>query len=84
MVQVQVNTGLSNNKMFKLAPILNSISGKKLVETNFREKFRKLTEEYLDDFEITSMMCDLEKSTKSLKTIVHCKSVREVYDKMLS
>ena len=45
MVQVQVNNGLSNNKMFKLASTLNNISGKKLVETNFCEKLQKLTEE---------------------------------------
>ena len=84
--------------MFKLAPTLNNINANKLVKTNFREKLQKLTEEYLDNFfsslNHTSMMCDSEqeknhqiiseKGTKSLKTIVHCKSVREVYEKMLS
>ena len=39
MVQVQINTGLSNKKMQELAVTLNKTTNSKIVETKFRENF---------------------------------------------
>ena len=70
MVKVQLNTGLSNNRMKQLASTLNSTSPQRIVEPDFAKKFTeqgKLHNDYFTVSKIKFSNCD------TIRDIVHCK-----------
>ena len=78
LVQVQVNTGLSNKKMRQLASTLNEASGGQLVKPNFRDDFASLGKQLKDYFLVSEL--DLQGSTKK---IVHCKNLKDLVETVL-
>ena len=72
MVQIQQNTGLSNNGMRKLGSALNQISPVRLVEPSFPPKFAQAGQELHDQFIVSSIT--LAENKESCQ-VVHCQSL---------
>ena len=47
LVQLQLNTRVSNNKMIKLASTLNNVSAHRIVGPNFPQKFQKINKTFM-------------------------------------
>ena len=84
LVQVQLNTGLSNNGMERLASTINQVAKSRIVESNFRAKFQLKSKLLSDFFTQASISSQLENSTELTENlVVHCKSLGELTDEVL-
>ena len=75
MVQIQQNTGLSNNGMQKLGSALNQIIPVRLVEPSFPLKFAQAGQKLNDQFIISSIT--LAENKESCQ-VVHCQSLNSL------
>ena len=73
LVQLRLNTGISNNKMIKLASTLNNVPAHRTQEPNFSQKFQKINKNFSDHFTLSSILNE----SKS-KIAVYCKSLYQV------
>ena len=78
LVQLQVNTGISNSKMIKLASTLNNVSVHRTVEPNFPQKFQQINRNLSYYFTISSILNGSES-----KAVVHCKNLKELLEEMI-
>ena len=85
MVQVQINTGLSNKKMQELAVTLNKTTKSKIVETKFRENFTMAGRKIEGLFKVSKIsLTKPSTKTENLVDVVHCKSLGDFYNSILS
>ena len=78
MVNVQLNTGLSNVGMMKLARVVNQTSGTKLVEPNFNKHFLAAGRKLSDFFtHLNIKASDAKGETGSNHTVAHCKNITD-------
>ena len=84
LVQVQLDTGLSNNGMEKLASTINQVAKSRIVEPNFRAKFQLKSKLLSDFFTQATISSQPENSTEETENlVVHCKSLEELIDEVL-
>ena len=84
LVQVQLNTGLSNIGMEKLASTINQVAKSRIVEPNFRAKLQPKSKLLSDFFTQTTISSQPENSTEQTKNlIVHCKSLEGLFGEVL-
>ena len=76
LVKVQVNTGLSNNKIRGLATTLNKSFGARLIEPNFRGGFANIGKQLESFFTVTTVH-DTSKKESPAITVVHCNNLSE-------
>ena len=75
MVNVQLNTGLSNAGVMKSARIVNQTSGTKLVEPNFNKHFLAAGRKLSDFFTHSNIKASDGKGETGLDhTVAHCKN----------
>ena len=85
MVQVQINTGLSNKKIKELAVTLNKTTNSKIVETRFRENFTMAGRKVEGLFKVSKIsLTKPSTKTEDLVDVVHCKSLGDFYNSILS
>lgn len=77
MVQIQQNTGLSNNGMRKLGSALNQISPIRLVEPSFPLKFALAGQKLNDQFMVSNIR--LAENGQTCQ-VVHCQSLSNLSD----
>ena len=80
-MKVQLNTGLSNNRIKQLALTLNFISPQRVVEPYFAKKFSeqgKLLNDYCTVSKVKFSNCD------TIREVVHCKDVASLLQFVLS
>ena len=82
LVQVQLNTGLSNLGMKKLASTINRVSDTKIVETSFLAKFEAIGKQLSEFFTQTSIQV-LSESNSTDFVVVHCKDLAELLNEVL-
>ena len=79
MVNVQLNTGLSNVGMMKLARVVNQTSGTKLVKPNFNKHFLAAGQKLSDFFAHSNIKAsDAKGETGSDHTVAHCKNITDL------
>ena len=79
MVNVQLNTGLSNVGMMKLARVVNQTSGTNLVESNFNKQFLAAGRKLSDFFTHPNIkVSDAKGETGSDHTVAHCKNITDL------
>ena len=79
MVTVQLNTGLSNVGMMKLARVVNQTSGAKLVEPNFNKHFLAVGQKLSDFFTHSNIKAsDAKGETGSDHNVAHCKNITDL------
>ena len=84
LVQVQLNTGLSNTGMQRLASTMNQVSKTKIVETNFRAKFQTIGQQLSDFFTESTIQVETGIQGKQMEClIIHCKDLSDLINHVL-
>ena len=78
MVQIQQNTGLSNNRMRKLGSALNQISPVRLVEPSFPLKFAQAGQKLHDQFIVSSIALAENKESCQVVSAVSVKPLNQL------
>ena len=82
LVQVQLNTGLSNTGMRKLVSTLNVASSSKIVEPHFQKKFSEAGKALLDYFSVSKIVVS-KNNDQEERTIVHCTNLCSLVQEVL-
>ena len=84
LVQVQLNTGLSNTGMQRLASTINQVSKTKIVEPNFRAKFQTIGQQLSDFFTESTIQVETGIQGKQVEClIIHCKDLSDLINHVL-
>ena len=79
MINVQLNTGLSNVGMMKLPRVVNQTSGTKLVDPTFNKHFLAAGQKLSDFFTHSNIKAsDAKGETGSDHTVAHCKNITDL------
>ena len=84
MLNVQLNTELSNIEMRKLASSLNKATGTRLLEKGFNQKFNAAGKTLQDSFPHSVVNFATTKGkTEEQKHVIHCKNLVDLTNKVL-
>ena len=84
LVNVQLNTGLSNNGLKKLVRTVNQTSDAKMVEPNFYMNFQKAGRELQDFFTCTALKIqDGKADSGTVRVVAHCKDLPSLVNHVL-
>lgn len=84
LLNVQLNTGLSNTGMRQLASTLNKATETRLVEPFFQQKFAAVGKSLNDFFQLSVVNISAEKGkAEEKRTIIHCKNLEDLTNKVL-
>ncbi|XP_047125707.1 uncharacterized protein LOC124807639 isoform X2 [Hydra vulgaris] len=83
LAQVQINTGLSNNGIRKLATTINNVSTTKVLEPYIVKKFQNLGKNLKESFtQITAAFTNADKTTSNY-IVAYCKSLNSLIEDLL-